>query len=567
MNAENNDKGLAGRAKIFLSYSRRQVEFADEMELALEDKGYDVLVDRHNIAKGEDFQRRLGQMILASDSIVFILSNESATSDVCEWEINEALALGKRILVVSIGDLREGVAPPQSLAKLDWIHCWRNPAVPGSSQTKGFIELDQALRSDLKWLRMQTWLLERSTEWAESDLGFESIQDNSALLLRGTVLEEAIEWLTNSPPHASISPKVRSFLDASELLQNTTQSDAARRLAEQQAAIEEAKRAVAEREKANELALLAHNEREAALRRMSRRTAIGITATGALTLGASGLAYWANNAERRFQKERQRVAEAQAVALENAISEAARNPNISGQITAYAASPGEFASDGEPGENSPYTAAVLSQLQNRDQSLLDGLMNAHALVRTQTPQHPYLATNANADIYLRRLPATWKKRALCVSNPHFPHLKDAMINVERDAVSWTEFLGDCGFETTRLHAPTLDAFEKGFEWLAGKPAGAPSEVPAPQRMDQEADPRLFLFFFYSGIGFINGAMAALGAGDSAGEVSSDGSFRVTKALMLTPRLEAIRLNSGLSVAVLDTNFNQAVFLDEDVSVR
>ena len=99
-----------GKMKVFISYSRRDVDFAGELELALTDKGYDPLVDRHDIVPGEPWEARLGQLIVACDTVVFVLTKDSAQSPVCKWEVEEAARLGKRVLVVTPGPLQIGRA-------------------------------------------------------------------------------------------------------------------------------------------------------------------------------------------------------------------------------------------------------------------------------------------------------------------------------------------------------------------------------------------------------------------------------------------------------------------------
>ena len=229
--------------KVFISYSRAQVHFADELELALKDKGFDVLIDRHGIAKGEDFQSRLHEMILACDTVVFILSDESAASDVCAWEVETARTLSKRMLVVTLGDLTPGVQSPEALAGIDWIHCWRNPAVPGSSQTKGFLELDIALRTDLGWLRQRTKLQEQAVEWERRSKGDPHHGRQSSLLLRGNILEEALDWSRNKPVSEIVPARVENFLVASEANETRLKAEADANLAEREQALHRARKA------------------------------------------------------------------------------------------------------------------------------------------------------------------------------------------------------------------------------------------------------------------------------------------------------------------------------------
>ncbi|MEM7460026.1 MAG: toll/interleukin-1 receptor domain-containing protein [Pseudomonadota bacterium] len=209
---------------VFVSYSRAQVHFADELELYLSNQNHKVLLDRHGISKGEDFQERLGEMILESDTVVFILSDESAMSKVCAWEIEEATRLSKRILVVTLSDLSEGIPAPQALAGIDWIHCWNNPAVPGSSQTKGLIELDTALRTDVHWLRQCTEYQRQAANWARRGK-----KKESPILLRDDLLAEALDFAQNTPANEDLPEEVAEFFGKSSEYQATLNSTAVTR--------------------------------------------------------------------------------------------------------------------------------------------------------------------------------------------------------------------------------------------------------------------------------------------------------------------------------------------------
>src|SRR5262249_56970551 len=87
-----------GKLKAFVSYSRDDLDFADQLVAALELCGFEATIDRHGISGGEAWQQRLGALILESDTVVFVLSPSSARSDICGWEVEEAARLGKRSL-------------------------------------------------------------------------------------------------------------------------------------------------------------------------------------------------------------------------------------------------------------------------------------------------------------------------------------------------------------------------------------------------------------------------------------------------------------------------------------
>ena len=97
------------KAKVFVSYSRDDIDFADQLVAALEGTGFDALIDRHSIPGGEDWKSQLRHMIIEADSIVFALSPRSAASKLCEWEVEEADQHNKRLIPIVCASL-EGVS-------------------------------------------------------------------------------------------------------------------------------------------------------------------------------------------------------------------------------------------------------------------------------------------------------------------------------------------------------------------------------------------------------------------------------------------------------------------------
>ena len=85
------------RAKVFISYSRRDMEFADRLEAALKARGFEPLIDRDEIYAFEEWWKRIEALILRADTIVFILSPDSISSPVCSREIACAVSLNKRL--------------------------------------------------------------------------------------------------------------------------------------------------------------------------------------------------------------------------------------------------------------------------------------------------------------------------------------------------------------------------------------------------------------------------------------------------------------------------------------
>lgn len=157
------DRTLA-KLKVFVSYSRTDIEFADQLVPALRAFGIEPFIDREGVHGAEQWQQRLGQLILEADTVVFILTPASATSDICEWEVDEALKLNKRIVPVVWRPLGEA-KPHDHLRGLNYIFFYDDPKVPGAGFGTGLARLIEALTTDVTWIREHTRLGEQAARW------------------------------------------------------------------------------------------------------------------------------------------------------------------------------------------------------------------------------------------------------------------------------------------------------------------------------------------------------------------------------------------------------------------
>jgi hypothetical protein len=184
-----------GKLRVFISYSRRDLEFADQLDAALNACGFECVIDRHGISGGEDWKRRLGNLIGEADTVVFVLSSTSARSKICAWEVEESARLGKRILPVNYRPLK-GASPPPILRDLNYIFFHADPkAAPGSGFGTGLASLIAALNTDFQWLREHTRYLQRASEW---DRGGRPANR----LLSGDDIAEARAWAARRPKGA-----------------------------------------------------------------------------------------------------------------------------------------------------------------------------------------------------------------------------------------------------------------------------------------------------------------------------------------------------------------------------
>jgi hypothetical protein len=130
-----------GKLRVFISYSREDLEFANQLDAALNACGFECVIDRHDISGGEDWKRRLGNLISEADTVVFVLSPTSARSEICAWEVEEAARLNKRIIPVNCRPLRDA-SPPPRLRDLNYIFFYEDRKdSPGSGFGTGLASL------------------------------------------------------------------------------------------------------------------------------------------------------------------------------------------------------------------------------------------------------------------------------------------------------------------------------------------------------------------------------------------------------------------------------------------
>jgi TPR repeat protein len=243
-----------GKLRVFISYSREDLEFADQLHAALNTYGFDSVIDRHGISGGEDWKRRLGNLIREADTVVFVLSPTSARSEICAWEVEEATRLGKRILPTICRPL-EGVSPPPRLRDLNYILFHADPKTPGSGFGTGLTKLVAALNTDFDWLREHTRYLQRATEW---DRGGRPANR----LLSGDDIAEAKAWAASRPKSAPEPTALHlDFICASEEEAEARSNAQRKQLEEMAAAQAERETALHEREEALKQAADAHRKR------------------------------------------------------------------------------------------------------------------------------------------------------------------------------------------------------------------------------------------------------------------------------------------------------------------
>ena len=195
--------GVGPKLKVFVSYSRKDAAFADQLVSGLELCGFDAYLDKYDIAPGKSWEDRLGGLIRDADTVVFVLSPSSVASKHCEWEVAETVGLSKRLLPIVWQRVPDNEVPEQ-LRRLNYIFF-----TDDQSFIKNLGQLANALRDNLEWIRQHTRFAELAANWEEKER-------SPNLLLLGGEIDDAKTWLAERPKDApQITVQQQTFIDAS----------------------------------------------------------------------------------------------------------------------------------------------------------------------------------------------------------------------------------------------------------------------------------------------------------------------------------------------------------------
>jgi hypothetical protein len=193
------------KAKVFISYSRKDMAFADRLEAALGVRGFEPLIDREEIYAFEDWWKRIETLIARADTVVFVISPDAVSSNVCHKEVAFAASLNKRFAPV-VYRRAEGKTVPQALARLNFIFFDDKAAFEQSAD-----RLAEALHIDIEWIRKHTEFGELARLWALAKRA-------NGLLLRSPALENAERWIASQPKGAPTpTEETQAFIGRSRL--------------------------------------------------------------------------------------------------------------------------------------------------------------------------------------------------------------------------------------------------------------------------------------------------------------------------------------------------------------
>lgn len=188
------------KTRVFISYSRKDMAFANKLEPALKARGFEVLIDREEIYAFEDWWKRIEALVGSADTVVFVLSPDAVVSDVALKEVAYAASLNKRFAPIVCRRV-EASAVPEVLRRLNFIF-FDEPDRFDDSANK----LAEGLQTDIVWIRDHTKFGEAARAWVAA-------ARPNGLLLRTPALEMAEYWMASRPRSApDPTEEIKSFV-------------------------------------------------------------------------------------------------------------------------------------------------------------------------------------------------------------------------------------------------------------------------------------------------------------------------------------------------------------------
>jgi hypothetical protein len=87
-------------SQIFISYSRKDMDFARKLAGDLEKAGYDVWWDLTDLRGGDDWVKTIPAAIASSQHVIVVLTPDSIESEWVRKEYTQALSLRKKIIPI-----------------------------------------------------------------------------------------------------------------------------------------------------------------------------------------------------------------------------------------------------------------------------------------------------------------------------------------------------------------------------------------------------------------------------------------------------------------------------------
>lgn len=197
---------LHTQCKLFLSYSRRDIQAARALHQHLEAQGIKTWIDLEGINPTQIWLDELTKAILTKHIFVFLKSAHSESSEMCLTELEKAQEFGMRIVVVDLDFSTPGIFADGSIQRL--------PYNLGLNELASHIQRIISQEGN-QLIKIQN-LVEKAFNWNERNHADD-------LLLKGETLSQAYQFYEGLREKRDFQNRgVKNFLEISKRVQDDT---------------------------------------------------------------------------------------------------------------------------------------------------------------------------------------------------------------------------------------------------------------------------------------------------------------------------------------------------------
>ncbi|MEO8607109.1 MAG: TIR domain-containing protein [Chloroflexota bacterium] len=195
--------------QVFISYAREDTEFVRRIYDRLVEAERDAWVDWEDIPLTADWLQEAYTGIEGANTFIFVISPASVKSGPCTLELEHALQNNKRLIPLlrtEVLDPEEAKMMHPSLSAHNWLLCRDQDDFEHAIKS-----ILTTLDTDLDFVRAHTRYIVRAAEWEDKG-------HDASLLLRGSDLNDAEQWLRESQSKQPNATDIqREYIRASRL--------------------------------------------------------------------------------------------------------------------------------------------------------------------------------------------------------------------------------------------------------------------------------------------------------------------------------------------------------------
>ncbi|MEO0432690.1 MAG: TIR domain-containing protein, partial [Cyanobacteria bacterium J06656_5] len=194
--------------QVFLSHGSEDAEITDQVRRTLMRSGITTWTYRSDIEYGSDFESALKRGVEEADNVLFLMSRNSLASKYCQQELDLAVQLNKRLIIMLAGSVDE-TDIPVAFRNLQYIDLTDNETE--EDYLKDEDDLLRVLKQDASYFNEHKVLLTKALKW-------ERQQRNPCILLQGYELQHAQAWqeVAQAREHHGPTDIQTEFIEASK---------------------------------------------------------------------------------------------------------------------------------------------------------------------------------------------------------------------------------------------------------------------------------------------------------------------------------------------------------------